>query len=161
MPEKTDYLAGLLVRFQRHVIPEPMTGCLLWMAKVNGDGYGVTRNSAAAVRDGWPDFLLAHRVAWELEHGPIPNGMLVCHRCDTPPCANHEHLFLGTPADNTRDRDQKGRGGRPRVETCKRGHVRTKENTYLYKGDPDHRQCRECRAITERAWRSSRVLPQR
>jgi hypothetical protein len=59
----------------------------------------------------------AHRFAWELEHGPIPPGMSILHRCDNPPCANAQRcLFLGTRADNIRDmyakgRDRKARGG--------------------------------------------------
>jgi len=52
---------------------------------------------------------IAHRVAWELTYGPIPDGMCVLHRCDNPPCCNPKHLFLGTQQDNIDDRDHKGR----------------------------------------------------
>jgi hypothetical protein len=63
----------------------------------------------------------SYRVArelWRLKKGYIPAGMFICHYCDYPPCFNIEHLFMGTPADNIRDRDKKGRGSRQRFTIC-------------------------------------------
>jgi len=51
----------------------------------------------------------AHRVAYELVNGPIPNGMFVLHSCDNPKCVNHHHLSIGTCAENQRDMQRKGR----------------------------------------------------
>lgn len=80
-------------------------GCWLWMAAKDPLGYGrfgIGRRGACRI---W----LAHRVAWELVNGPIPDGMCALHNCDNPQCVNPSHLFIGTKADNIRDMDQKGR----------------------------------------------------
>lgn len=77
--------------------------CWLWVGRVDEHGYGRT---SIGGRNNSP----AQRVAWELTHGEgIPVGTFACHRCDNPICVNPDHLFLGTSADNNRDRHRKGR----------------------------------------------------
>lgn len=53
--------------------------------------------------------MLSHRASWLVEHGCLPAGLHVLHKCDVPACVNPEHLFLGTDLDNTRDMISKGR----------------------------------------------------
>jgi len=53
--------------------------------------------------------MYTHRVMWIAHHGPIPDGLLVLHHCDNPPCCNLDHLFLGTKRDNAIDMARKGR----------------------------------------------------
>lgn len=81
--------------------------CWEWLGARSGKRYGGFWDGARVQR--------AHRVAWELTNGPIPDGMSVLHRCDNPPCCNPADLFLGTQTDNMRDAEQKGRGRRPNV----------------------------------------------
>lgn len=85
--------------------PERIGDCLVWPAtQQNHSGYGLF------YCDG--KYRAAHRIAYILAHGPIPDGMFVCHRCDNPSCVNPEHLFLGTHQDNMDDCTRKGRHAR-------------------------------------------------
>lgn len=69
------------------------------------------------------DMVLAHRAAYELLVGPIPDGMRVLHRCDNPPCVNPEHLWVGTDADNVADMVRKGRNRSVRGEAAPRAKL--------------------------------------
>lgn len=75
--------------------------CWIWTSAKGGVGqYGLFHL--------WGRARLAHRISWEIHYGPIPkgegyHGTCVLHHCDTPPCVNPEHLFLGTSRDNTDD----------------------------------------------------------
>jgi hypothetical protein len=73
-------------------------GCWEWTGCTNAGGYGLIGQGG---RGGKP--LLAHRVSWELNHGPIPEGLQALHACDNPCCVKPEHLYLGTHEDNMRD----------------------------------------------------------
>lgn len=86
--------------FFRHV--DKTDTCWLWTGCLFSNGYG-------RVRIGRNRTVVAHRLSWELTHGPIPNGLCACHRCDVRACVNPSHIFLGTDADNVRDCINKNR----------------------------------------------------
>lgn len=87
--------------FDKRHRKDPETGCWLWTGSRVNDNYGCANIDYKQ--------LLAHRLSYELHHGPIPDGQKVCHSCDTPLCVNPSHLFLGTQKENLEDMTQKGR----------------------------------------------------
>lgn len=78
-----------------------INNCWIWIGAKNSDGYGQIGKGNK--------LLSCHRVAWEIYHGSIPIDKQVLHKCDTPPCVNPDHLFLGTNLDNIEDAIKKGR----------------------------------------------------
>lgn len=71
--------------------------CWLWVGSQNSQGYGTFKGK------------YAHRLSWERSNGRIPRGFFIYHKCDRPRCVNPDHLFLGTPSDNSKGAELKGR----------------------------------------------------
>ena len=127
-------MSTVIEKFQAKYIPVTESGCWLWFGANSARDYG----------DFWFNGKMrrAHRVSWELAHGPIPPGMFVCHTCDVPSCVNPDHLFLGDRAANMRDCVKKGRQFPSRRTACIRGHQFTPDNVYPRKGV--QRECKAC-----------------
>ena len=125
--------------------------CWEWKGARNQYGYGIIRHEGRVLR--------AHRWAWSLVNGPIPEGLVVMHSCDNRGCVNPDHLSVGTQADNLRDMWAKGRaGGTPAAQAvathCSQGHEFTPEN--IQRGSRGERLCKTCRRSRSRKYRESR-----
>lgn len=129
-------------RFDEKVNQSPGLGpngdCWEWQAFINpSSGYGVFRMEKQQMG--------AHRASYLLHTGPIPDGMVVRHRCDNPICVNPAHLLVGTDFDNMRDMALRGRGWQQLKTHCPKGHEYTPENTYIQPSKPNFRFCRICK----------------
>jgi hypothetical protein len=128
-------------KIMKKSVPEPNTGCWLWFGtsiRVRNHEYGVMRINKRLKK--------SHRVSFEVFKSKIPDGLLVCHKCDTPLCVNPDHLFLGTNLDNNMDMIRKRRHHFHDRKECQRGHILSPENLVISK-DGLVKRCRLCQRL--------------
>ena len=114
-------------RLHDSYLPEPNSGCWIWLGHLNACGYGAFGFNGRS--------RLAHRVSYEVFRGSFPKNKKVLHRCDMPCCVNPDHLFVGTQADNVADMESKNRAYHPRGEN--HGHTKiTVEIVRAIRRDP-------------------------
>lgn len=136
-------------QLEKYSVPDPNSGCWLWIRYQNKDGYGKL-NVGNKVR-------FSHRVSYEIYKGSIPKGMNVCHKCDTPACINPDHLWLGTQRENIIDMFKKGRAIRKinsgcfkQKTNCHKGHELSGNNLRVYGGQ---RVCWICNIERQKKYR--------
>lgn len=117
------------------------TDCIVWTGAQNNKGYGCFAIEGKSQ--------LAHRLVWEEEHGPIPEGMTIDHLCRVHSCINLDHLEVVTQTENRRRRSESS--GYVPGGQCARGHELTEDNIYRRKNRAGF-ECRECRRQTNERW---------
>lgn len=102
--------------------------CWPFLRSKNSRGYGKV----------WVDgrCLEAHRFAYSIENGSVPDGLCVLHHCDNPPCCNPSHLYAGTQKQNAADRENRGRGNQPKGEASGTSALSTRDVIFI-------RRCRD------------------
>lgn len=138
-------------RIIEHSIPVSESGCWIWEKGCNSQGYGALYVNKK--------MNLAHRISYEIFIGLIPDGLLVCHKCDIKVCVNPNHLFIGTQKDNMQDHVKKGKhiSGMALKTHCKLGHELFGNNLHFNKNDKHpQRYCRKCLQIRENKYKQKR-----
>lgn len=129
-------------RFEQYVLPEPNSGCWLWTGALSAGKYGSFFFNGRMMK--------AHRFAYYLHVGFIPERMDLDHLCRTPLCCNPVHLEPVTRSENLRRSPLMDRNSHK--TRCPQGHAYEAENLKLTKRG--HRLCRECQREATREWRA-------
>jgi hypothetical protein len=141
------FQAPLAERIERLSIPEPNTGCLLWLGTLSPHGYGRIKIK------GRPRF--AYKIAWELENGPVPKGLVLDHRCNQKQCVNTAHLKPVTNKENVL------RGTSPMAANAMKTHCRLGHEISSARNGEGKRRCRICQRasnlVSLRKWRAGRA----
>lgn len=130
---------GLPDRIERKISPEPNTGCWLWTGHVMAIGYGRIYYSRTEGRN---FKILAHRLVYEALVGPIPEGLVLDHKCRVRSCVNPDHLEPVTLVENIL-RGEGSPAQNSRKEQCDKGHFFVETNTYITPSTGS-RNCRTC-----------------
>lgn len=143
-------------------MPHMDTCCWIWTGSVSNPakGYGALSSGKQKGTIGRAKAISAHRAAWVVTFGPVPDGLQVLHRCDNPPCCNPAHLWLGTNMDNVLDKVAKGRDQNQRKTHCMRGHPFDEENT-IPNSKPGTRKCRTCSNVAQKLRARVRLAKQK
>jgi len=142
-PARTSYEVSNPERFWSKV--DKAGDCWLWLAAKKWNGYGIFKVGGKA---GYAE--PAHRVAYYMARGEIPDGLGLDHLCRNRSCVNPAHLEPTTWRENIR-RGNGVAGVHFRKTECKRGHPFNAENTYYFGPEHKWRQCKPCQKITTQA----------
>ena len=116
-------MASVRERIERLSIPEPNSGCWLWLGSVNRLGYGKFMHERRQIK--------AHRASWEAHHGKIPDRAMVLHTCDVRCCVNPSHLFIGDQSANMHDMWRKNRHSGGGAKGARNKFAKLSENDVL------------------------------
>jgi hypothetical protein len=132
----------LVERFEQKFIPEPNSGCWLWIGSLTHDGYGRIKVNGKSRS--------AQRVAHRIYKGTIPDGMEIDHKCHVTCCVNPDHLEAVTPIVNF-ERSRNAARANMLKQECAKGHPLSGDNLYVSR--VGHRGCRICRLAAKRRHR--------
>jgi hypothetical protein len=139
------------VRFWTMVEKTP-SGCWLWTASKTSGGYGRFCPGSPSKKQ----WVVAHRFSYEQEFGPIPEGMEIHHRCETPACVNPGHLIAVSHRNHNVLLTPHSLAAQNAAKThCAHGHRLTPENVYVWPKRPTERHCKTCRRYRMRIWNAT------